>query len=173
MIILDTETTGLDEDAEICEIAMLDGEGRVLLETLIKPTKPIPADAIRIHKITNEMVADAPTWKAIQPQFKKLIKGKQLHIYNAEYDLRILRQTAIVNKCAFAFLFARVSGKCVMLKYAEYYGEKNKYREGWKWHKLQSAARQCNVKVTRTHRALADCRMTLGVMKYMNDHPKK
>ena len=63
--ILDTETTGLYDDAEIVEISIIDENGGVLLDTLVKPLKPIPAEATAIHGITNEMVATAPTWVAI------------------------------------------------------------------------------------------------------------
>jgi DNA polymerase III epsilon subunit-like protein len=41
VVILDTETTGL-YDAEICEISVIDREGNVLLDTLVKPKKNYP-----------------------------------------------------------------------------------------------------------------------------------
>ena len=47
--ILDTETTGLYDDAEIVEISIIDENGGVLLDTLVKPLKPIPAEATAIH----------------------------------------------------------------------------------------------------------------------------
>lgn len=60
-VILDTETLGLSNHAEICEISVIDAEtGVPLLDTLIKPHHPIPNDVIKIHGITNEMVVDAP-----------------------------------------------------------------------------------------------------------------
>ena len=58
-VFLDTETTGLNDLAEIVEISILDDDGLVLLDTLVRPRRPIPADAIRIHGIRNEMVAEA------------------------------------------------------------------------------------------------------------------
>ncbi|MCW3664158.1 3'-5' exonuclease, partial [Burkholderia cenocepacia] len=58
-ILLDTETTGLDESAEIVEIAVIDDAGNVLLNTLVKPKHPIPNSATAIHGITNAMVATA------------------------------------------------------------------------------------------------------------------
>lgn len=39
-LILDTETTGLEEHAEIVEIAVIDYTGAVLLETLVRPDGP-------------------------------------------------------------------------------------------------------------------------------------
>ncbi len=59
-LFIDTETTGLGDDAEIVEICIIDSHGFIMLNTLIKPTKPIPDEAIAIHGITNEMVAFAP-----------------------------------------------------------------------------------------------------------------
>ncbi len=43
-MILDTETTGL-YDAEIVELSIIDTAGNVLLDTLVRPTRPIPAEA--------------------------------------------------------------------------------------------------------------------------------
>ena len=61
-LILDAETTGLGEDAEIVEITIIDTTGKPLINTLVKPSTPIPAEATAIHGITNEMVRHAPTW---------------------------------------------------------------------------------------------------------------
>lgn len=61
-VILDVETTGLDKYAEIVEISIIDEQGHILLNTLVKPLEPIPDDVIAIHGITNEMVASAPSW---------------------------------------------------------------------------------------------------------------
>ena len=60
-MILDTETTGLGSDARICQIAAIDLHSNVLIDTLVNPECPIPADATAIHGITDEMVKDAPT----------------------------------------------------------------------------------------------------------------
>ena len=43
-IFLDTETTGLDAYAELVDIAVVDAAGRVLLDSLVRPRRPIPAD---------------------------------------------------------------------------------------------------------------------------------
>lgn len=46
-LILDTETTGLGDDAEIVEIAIIDQDKNVLLNSLVKPSKPIPPNMYR------------------------------------------------------------------------------------------------------------------------------
>jgi hypothetical protein len=48
---LGTETTGIDGDAEVIEIAIIDIRGYVLLDTLIRPQGDIPAEATAIHGI--------------------------------------------------------------------------------------------------------------------------
>ena len=67
IVFLDLETTGLSLTQDrIVEIAMLkvspDGTS-IKKRKLINPEKPIPAEIIAIHGITNEMVKDAPTFK--------------------------------------------------------------------------------------------------------------
>ena len=68
-LILDTETTGLDDDAEVVELAVIDCAGTVLLDTLVRPSGPVPAEAAAIHGITDAMLADAPTWSEIHARF--------------------------------------------------------------------------------------------------------
>ena len=92
-LFLDTETTGLKDDAEVVEISIIDSTGKPLLDTLVKPVYPIPQEAIDIHGITNERVAEAPTWLEIHEEFCQLIQNRTLLIYNVDYDIRILKQT--------------------------------------------------------------------------------
>ncbi|TXE72647.1 3'-5' exonuclease [Serratia nevei] len=165
-LVLDTETTGLDDKAEIIEIAVIDATGKVLLNTLVKPSKPIPAEATAIHRITDEMVKDAPTWPEVNPQLCSLISGKTIAIYNAEYDLRLLEQTDRIWKVT-PKISVTPQIVCAMHEYAEFYGQKSD-RGGYKWQKLTAAAEQQGVIIEGTpHRALSDCLTTLGVIKAM------
>lgn len=45
---------------------------------LIKPQRPIAEEAIAIHGITNEMVADAPNFEYFVPELQKIFSGKTL-----------------------------------------------------------------------------------------------
>ncbi|EHZ0494767.1 3'-5' exonuclease, partial [Salmonella enterica] len=54
---------------------------------------------------------------------------------------------------------------CAMKLYAEYRGEPGRFN-GYKWHKLVDAAAHEGVVVEdKAHRALADCKMTLGLVR--------
>ena len=56
---------------------------------------------------------------------------------------------------------------CAMLMYAEWHGEYDRSRDRWRWLKLIEAATDCGVAEDGAHRAFADARMTLGVLRYL------
>ncbi len=66
-IYLDTETTGLERSDEIIEISIVDDEGQVVFDSLVKPSQPIPADSTRIHGITDADVLGARSWPVVWP----------------------------------------------------------------------------------------------------------
>src|SRR5215213_762294 len=76
VLILDTETTGLHGTAEIVQIAVIDCAGRALLDTYVKPTRPIPRDASAIHRITDLTVDSAPTFDQLAPQLREILSGQ-------------------------------------------------------------------------------------------------
>lgn len=164
IVIVDTETTGLDKEAEIIEISIIDCTGAILLNTLIKPSKNIPAEATEIHGITNEMVEDAPSWKEMLPQVLELISHGWV-AYNAKFDARMLEQTSgsRVDTDYFG------APECAMQLYAEYNGEWDKKRRKYKWRKLTDAATSLDAWPEEIdenpHRALYDCYLTLGVIR--------
>lgn len=167
-LILDAETTGLGDDAEIIEISIIDCTGRILLDTLIKPIKAIPTEATAIHGVTKDMVANAPTWRDIHYQFMVLTHDRTLLIYNASFDSRLIFQTAAANNCQFSGKKYIFDAECVMKTYAEYYGQWDQKRNKFKWQRLGNAAEQQGVVIDGTpHRALADCKTTLGIIRAM------
>lgn len=110
MIVLDTETTGLDNDAEIVEIAIIDSWGTPLLNTLVKPKTPITPEVTAINGITNEMLKDAPCWEVIRPLVKTIFEDNcfdlpqdksefhKAYAYNAKFDQRMLIQSGWEGK---------------------------------------------------------------------------
>jgi DNA polymerase-3 subunit epsilon len=161
-VVIDTETTGLDKEAEIVEICVSDHLGNVLLNTLVRPTKPIPADAMKIHHITNEMVKTAPPWPVIWPTLRSLIISKPLAIYNADFDMRMMRQThgryRLVWKDAFRSF-------CIMKCFAEFIGEWDPYKRSYRYHSLDNAGKRLKVNIPNSHRAVDDTLLALEVLK--------
>lgn len=165
--VIDTETTGFGPDAEIVEFSAISASGKVLLDTLIKPVRPIPDEVIKIHGITNEMVANAPTWADVHDHVMQILASTTPVIWNAAYDTRLIRQTAALYNQASSELDALLSSsQCAMLHYAEYWGEWDDYRGGYRWQRLQYAAQQQGIEIDgQAHRALCDVKTTLGVMR--------
>jgi len=170
ILVLDTETTGLGDSAEIIEIGIINGSGEVVMNTLVKPSISIPAAATAIHGITDDDLLNAPDFADIVDELQGLIQGRVLLIYNAEYDLRLLRQSARKSKVRLKLEPASV--QCAMLEYAEFFGEWDDFHENWKWQKLVNAARHTGYKPAEgmlLHRAIADCLATLHVYRHMQE----
>ena len=152
LIILDTETTGLDGDAEVVQIAIIDGNGNILFNSLVKPLRGIRSEALAINHITEAMVENAPTFKDIFPTLQKIIEDKRLVIYNANYDMRVMHQSGDDLPP-----FFNVIVNCAMEAYAKYVSDWNDYYGSYRWQKLPSG----------DHSALGDCLATLKLIKQM------
>lgn len=167
-IFLDTETTGLSPDAEICEIALLDHEGTVILATLIKPTVPIPRDATRIHGITNADVRGEPAFAEAWPVIAKQLATRTVIIYNSDFDLRLIRQSLSAGRGPGNRALREIEAQCAMLLYARYYGDWNDHHQLYTWQKLETAARQCGLPVPQDlHRATADAELARCLVRHM------
>lgn len=92
-IVLDTETTGIDpkEGHRIIEIGCVEVVNRKLtgnhFHVYINPQREIEQEAIEVHGITNEYLADKPLFKDVANDFIAFIKGAQLVIHNAPFDV--------------------------------------------------------------------------------------
>ena len=164
-VYLDTETTGLDAQSEIVEISLVDADGAVLLDTLVKPVERIPAGATEVHGITNAMVADAPSWKTVWPRLAELMAKRPVAIYNAPYDLKLMRQSHGTHGMRWNAQGAKFF--CVMELYAQFYGKWNAYHGSYRWQKLEDAGRQCQIALPNSHRALADAQLAREVLLHV------
>lgn len=92
-IVLDTETTGIEpkEGHRIIEIGCVEVVNRRLtgnhFHVYINPGRQIEQEAIEVHGITNEYLADKPTFSQVAQEFVNFIKGAQLVIHNAPFDV--------------------------------------------------------------------------------------
>lgn len=92
-IILDTETTGIDprQGHRIIEIGCVEMIERKLTgnhyHVYINPCRVVEQEAIGVHGITNEFLEDKPVFRAIADEFLDFIKGAELIIHNAPFDV--------------------------------------------------------------------------------------
>ncbi len=154
-VILDTETTGL-YDAEIVQIGVCDLDGKIILDSLVKPTITIPPEVIDIHGITDELVKDALTFPELYPQIVESLKDKQVLIYNADFDISILAYCCRLHELE--LLKLRKRSDCLMEWYAQFYGEWHDYYESYTWQPLGG-----------NHTAIGDCLAALELLKEMAD----
>ncbi len=161
-VYLDTETTGLKENDEIVEIAIIDHDGQVLLESLVRPIRRIPPDAVAIHGITNAMVQDATRWSEIWPEAESLLSGRQIAIYNAEFDIRMMRQSHRI--AMLPWRMSRENVFCIMQLYAQFFGTWDPYRGSYRYHSLEMAGRQSSIPLPNTHRARDDAALTRALL---------
>jgi DNA polymerase-3 subunit epsilon len=165
-VYLDTETTGIKANDSIVEITVLDHDGSALIDTLVKPMGRIPADATRIHSITNEMVKSAPLWEDVWPEVEAILSGRVVGIYNADFDLRLIHQT---HKSHW-MQWQKPEGSevfCIMKLYAQYYGQWNSRHGNYRWQSLDAAGRQCGIPLPNTHRARDDTLLARAVLLHM------
>ena len=92
-IILDTETTGLEpsEGHRIIEIGCVEIFNRRPtgnnFHKYLQPDREIDNDAIEVHGLTNEFLADKPRFRDVADDFVSYLRGAELIIHNAAFDV--------------------------------------------------------------------------------------
>mgnify|MGYP000047066791 FL=1 len=92
-IVLDTETTGIEisEGHKIIEIGCVEVINREITgkhyHQYIKPEREIDPEAQAVHGISQEMLADKPVFAVISQEFIEFIRGAELVIHNAPFDV--------------------------------------------------------------------------------------
>ncbi len=95
-IVLDTETTGLEpqQGHRIIEIGCVELVERRLtgnnFHVYLQPDREIDAGAIEVHGITNEFLADKPRFSDIAADMMDYLRGAELVIHNAPFDMGFL-----------------------------------------------------------------------------------
>jgi DNA polymerase-3 subunit epsilon len=168
-VYLDTETTGTGPTDEIIEIGIVDDEGTVLFNSLVKPVGKVAPDARHLHNISDEMLATAPRWMVVWPKMEAVLAGRTVCIYNADFDLRMMQQTHAKYKMRW-LLPEGTSFFCLMKLYAQFYGERNYKTGDYRWQSLDNAAKQCMIPLPNAHRSIADSLLARALLRHMADH---
>ena len=93
----DLETTGIniskDRIVEISILKVLPNGNKESKTWLVNPEMPIPAQTTAVHGITDEKVANEPTFKELAPEVSKMIAGCDLGGYNSnKFDIPLLAE---------------------------------------------------------------------------------
>jgi DNA polymerase-3 subunit epsilon len=113
-IFLDTETTGLSPDSgdRIIEIGCVEMVNRRLtgrhLHFYFNPERPNHEDAVRIHGLTDEFLADKPLFASLADEILDYCRGAEVIIHNAAFDVGFLN--AELARCGKGKFLEHVDG---------------------------------------------------------------
>lgn len=167
-LVIDTETTGLNSLAEALTISILDQDGQVLLDARIRPTVESSPGAYATHGITWE---ESQRFPRFEETYKRLVLAL-LHantivayaVNNPEnFDGRIIDQTCQAH----GYAPLKLDVIDILTPVAAFIGEYNSHYGSYKWQKLTTAAQYFGIDTEGAHGAIADCRMTLEVLRGM------
>ena len=158
----DLETTGIDVTKDrIVEIAIIkvNPNGTEEEKTMrINPTIPIPKESSKIHKIYDEDIKDAPTFKAVAKEIANFIEGCDLAGFNSNrFDIPLLAEE---------FLRADVDidmrkRRMVDVQTIFHKMEQRTLVAAYKFY--------CNESLENAHAAMADTKATYEVLKSQLD----
>ena len=131
-IVLDTETTGLEvsQGHRIIEIGCVELLNRKPTgnhyHQYINPQREIDQGAIEVHGITNDFLADKPVFAAIAASFMAFVRGAELVIHNAPFDVGFLNSELQNLPASGGFLqdFCTVTDTLVMAR-SKHPGQRN------------------------------------------------
>ncbi|MDA8496148.1 3'-5' exonuclease [Kluyvera georgiana] len=139
---------------------MVNARGEKIFETRLKPTVSIEPAALAVHGIKDEDLVSAPSWPDIAQQLQHHIGRRPLVIFNADFDTRILKQTAAAHNDPVSWLDS-LTVYCAMRLAAGYYGPTNRYGTI----SLSGAVSQAGLSwIGKAHSAVTDAFMTALVV---------
>ena len=102
LIVLDTETTGIDpkEGHRIIEVGAVQIDNREItnieFHKYIQPNRTV-GDSVRVHGITDKFLINKPQFSQISDDLISFIEGSTLIIHNAPFDLGFLNHEFKLN----------------------------------------------------------------------------
>jgi len=154
VIILDLETTGVNYKRDkIIDVAALKVRGWKILdtfETLVNPLAPIPAKVTSLTGINQSTVKGAPTFREIQEDLYKFMRGHRIYGYNVAFDKRFL---------------VKQSGKFLSFIYEDYLKSVKKKRPEYDTYKMEVVAKRLGILVRGSHRASNDVLTLFEIIK--------
>lgn len=174
VLVLDTETTGLDPvQDELLQVGIINSDGEVLYNRYLKPIKNQSwPEAEAVNRISPAMVANAPTVDEERDTIAAILATADVILgYNVSFDVSFLQAAGIPvpertgnpPPCTY---------EDVMDRFAPIYGVWSEYHGDYRWQSLGTAAHWYGYTWPdgEAHDAIADCKATLHVWKTMNQN---
>lgn len=122
-VLLDTETTGLDwrTGHRIVEIGCVEMINRSLTgrhyHVYLNPEREIDAEAEAVHGISLDFLADKPKFADIADDFEEFVRGAELVIHNAPFDVGFLdNELSLLGRQKLAVICSGVTDTLRMAK---------------------------------------------------------
>jgi DNA polymerase III subunit epsilon len=130
-VFLDTETTGLspDQGDRMIEIGCVEMINRKLTGNnkhfYVNPGRDSHEEALKVHGITTEFLSDKPKFEAVVDELLDYLKGANIVIHNAPFDLGFLnKEMQLLGRPLFKQFVASVTDSLAMAK-EMYPGKRN------------------------------------------------
>jgi DNA polymerase III epsilon subunit len=155
--VLDVETTGLspEQGHRVCEVGVIKlraGKEIDRYHTLVHPGIPVPEEAQRIHKITDEMLKEAPPFGQVSRRLREFLAGTVMIAQNARFDLGFINSEFI--RSGLGKLAIPVVDTITLAR---------RVRPGLSGYSLDRLAHHFQITVDTRHRAMGDCEVTVQV----------
>jgi DNA polymerase III subunit epsilon len=122
-VFLDTETTGLNAEGgdRIVEIGCVEMVGRRFTgdnrHFYLNPRRPSHPDALRVHGLSEEFLADKPLFEVVADELLAYLHGAELVIHNAPFDLGFLdEELRRCGRSGVATQVARITDSLLMAR---------------------------------------------------------
>ena len=162
-IFLDTETTGLsfERGHKIVEIACVETKDFIptgkVFHKLINPKREVPEEAFKVHGFSEKFLSQKETFDLIADDFLDFIKGKNIIIHNAPFDVSFLNGE--LNAIKKDLIDKKLVIDSLELARNKYPGSSNS---------LDNLCKKFNIDISKRtkHNALLDCELLREV--YIN-----
>lgn len=160
-VCLDTELTGLDPQADrVIEVAAARFTLHEVLaqwETLVNPEHPISEGAQGVHHISSDMLQDKPKVAQILPQLIDFVNNHWVIGHAIHFDVQMLKKEGERSHCMVPFDEHHIIDT---VRLARHYGDSPN-------NSLEVLAKHFNVAIGKTHRAMDDVLMNIGVFRHL------
>ena len=170
-VFLDTETTGMEDNARVIDIALVqtssNGEIEKVYDSLIHGDGSSGGSRlVAIHQITNEMIKNARRFEEVWVEIEPLLRNRIIVAHNEQFDRKHINyELAQIG-------VKPLDGFLCSLKLARFLGlatRKTKTSNGSSG-KLEALADRFGFKIESAHRALPDTKALVKVFWKMKEH---
>ena len=176
-IVVDTETTGLNDDDIAIELAAVDAHsGKTIIDSLIHcGWGEIPEGAYNVHGIGIKDLKNAPRAASVIALLTNAAEAskKKVTAFNLHFDNRILMQTAVANELPNERIEHTMAAHCCVMELANRHFVKDHgvWKHGQSQFSRLSLARCCEIAGIqfqgKAHRAMADVRATIDLLHFI------